>query len=67
MRTKNETLGKASIGVQEYQDVARRLARPGVHLRGTAARRDDQPIAESRGELRRVVVAAAVGDDDLVA
>ena len=58
---------KTRIRMQEDKDLAPRLARAGVHLRGTAARRDDDPVAESRGKLRRAVFAAAVGDDHLVA
>jgi hypothetical protein len=53
--------------VQENEGVSPRLARAGVHLRGAAARRDDDPVAERRGEMRRAVFAATVGDDHLVA
>lgn len=67
MAIKHKIFWKASVGMQEKQDVSPRLTRPGVHLRCAAARRDDYPVAERRGEAYGAVVAAAVGDDHLVA
>jgi len=58
---------KTRIRMQEDEDFSPRLARPGIHLRGAAARRDHDPVAESGGELARRVFAAAVDDDHLVA
>ena len=58
---------KMRIRMQEDEDFSPRLARADVHLRGAAARRGDDPVAESGGELTRRVFAAAVDDDHLVA
>ena len=58
---------KTRIRVQENKHVPAGLPRAGVHLRGAAARRDHDPVAESGGELARRILAAAVDDDHLVA
>ena len=51
--------------MEEYQNVAARLARTRVHLGRATARGDYQAIAKRAREIRRAVVAAAVHHDDL--
>lgn len=58
---------QAGVCMQENKHIPPGLSRAGVHLRGAAARRDHDPVAESGGELARRVFAAAVDDDHLVA
>ena len=58
-----EILREPGIGMQKQQHVSGRLAGPGVHLHGAAARGDDDAVAEAGGELARGILAAAVDDD----
>ena len=58
---------QAGIRVEEKKHIAPGLSRALVHLRGTAARRNHDSVAQSGSELARRVFAAAVDEDHLMA
>jgi hypothetical protein len=58
---------QTGIGMQEYKDVSFGCACPCIHLRCAAAWRADHAVALSARQVGGTIVAAAVGDDHLVA